>query len=118
MHHHKQIKKALGISGMATEVSTWSCQRDDKKNLPGAQIDMVIERTDRIIHICEMKFSEGVYNITAAYEEKLRTRRDIFKLRTKTTKTIVHTFNTTYGIGEGKHHSIVHSEVTMEDLFN
>lgn len=117
MQHHKQVKRTLGISGMATEVSTWSCQRDEKLGLPGAQIDMIIERADRIVHLCEMKFSEGVYNITAEYEAKLRARRDIFKQKTKTTKTIVHTFITTFGVGEGKHHSIVHSELTMDALF-
>lgn len=117
MQHHKQIKKVLGISGMATEVSTWSCQRDEKNNIAGAQIDMIIERADRIIHLCEMKFSEGMYNITSDYEDKLRMRRDIFKLRTKTTKTVVNTFITTFGVAEGKHRSIIHSSLTMNDLF-
>lgn len=118
MQHHKQIKKALGISGMATEVSTWTCQRDEKNNLPGAQIDMIIDRADRIIHLCEIKYSDGLYNITADYESKLRTRRDVFRLRTKTNRTVVNTFITTFGIGEGKHNSIVHSEVNMNDLFD
>ena len=45
-------------------------------------------------------------------------RRKLFRLKTKTKKSIVHTFVTTYGVGEGKYHSIVHSEVTMDDLFN
>ena len=118
MQHHKQIKQALGISGLATSISVWRCERDDELNLPGAQIDMIIDRADRIIHLCEMKFSEGSYNITNDYEIKLRKRRDLFKIKTKTKKTVVHTFVTTYGLGEGKHHGIVHSEVTMDDLFN
>lgn len=118
MLHHVQIKKALGISGMATSVSTWRCSQDKENGTPGAQIDMIIERADRIIHLCEMKFSEGTYNITNEYENKLRARRDLFKTKTKTRMSIVHTFVTTYGVGEGKHHSIVHSEVTMDDLFN
>ena len=65
-----------------------------------------------------MKFSEGAYNITGEYEAKLRNRRELFRLKTKTKKSVVHTFVTTYGVGEGKYHSIVHSEVTMDDLFN
>lgn len=48
----------------------------------------------------------------------MRARRDLFKAKTKTRMSIVHTFVTTYGVGEGKHHSIVHSEVTIDDLFN
>ena len=117
MRHYRQIKKALGIAGVATEISTW-------KSLPtqvypnGGQVDLVIERADRIIHLCEMKFSTGKYNISKDYEDKLRNRLGLFKSKTRTTKAVVHTFVTTFGLGEGKHHSIVHSEVTMDDLFN
>lgn len=118
MRHHRQIKKALGISGMATSVYTWRCSPDEKENLPGAQIDMIIERADRLIHLCEMKFSQKAYNISADYEKKLRDRMWLFDLKTKNRKPLVHTFVTTFGLGEGKHHSIVHSEVTMDDLFN
>lgn len=116
--HHAQIKKSLGISGMATSVSTWRCNPDKDKDTPGAQVDMVIERADRIIHLCEMKFSENEYNITSEYERKLRSRLNLFKTKNNTRKSVVHTFVTTFGLGEGKHHSIVHSEVTMDDLFN
>lgn len=118
MEHHQQIKNALGISGMATSVSTWRCYPDVKKDLPGAQIDMIIERADRMIHLCEMKFSQKAYNISAEYEKKLRNRMWLFDLKTKNKKPLVHTFITTFGLGEGKHHSIVHSEVKMDDLFN
>lgn len=117
MKHHPQIKQALGISGMATDISTWRCPSDSETGESGFQIDMIIERGDRIIHLCEMKFSEGVYNITADYENKLRDRRNKFKMASGTRKSVVHTFITTFGLGQGKHHSIVHSEVTMDDLF-
>ena len=116
--HHEQVKKALGISGMATSISTWRCLPDEEIGTPGAQVDMVIERADRIIHLCEIKFSQDSFNIAADYEAKLRERRNLFKLKTNTKKSVVHTFITTFGLGKGKHHSIVHSEVTMDDLFN
>lgn len=118
MEHHRQIKNALGISGMATSVSTWRCYPDAENNLPGAQIDMIIDRADRMINLCEMKFSLNAYNISAEYERKLRDRMWLFDLKTKNKKPLVHTFVTTFGLGEGKHHGIVHSEVTMDDLFN
>lgn len=118
MKHHKQIKKALGISGIGTSVSTWKCLPDTENEIPGAQIDMLIERSDKVIHLCEMKFSEQEYSITNEYEMRLRKRMGIFKERTKTKEAVVHTFVTTFGVGQGKHSSIVHSEVTMDDLFN
>ncbi len=118
LRHHKQIKQALGISGMATAVYTWQCKANKEENIDGAQIDMIIERADRMIHLCELKFSEGAYRITADYEKRLRDRMETFRYITKTKKALVHTFVTTYGVVDGKHHSIVHSEVTMNDLFN
>ena len=56
-------------------------------------------------------------NISSEYEKKLRERRDLFRVKTKTRKAVVYTFVTTYGVGQGKHSGIVHSEVTMDDLF-
>lgn len=117
MQHYVQIKKALGIAGVATEISTWKCGPDEARDLPGAQIDMIIARADRLIHLCEIKFSGKPYNITADYEKRLRDRMWLFDLRTKNRRPLVHTFVTTFGLGEGRHHSIVHSEVTMDDLF-
>lgn len=78
---------------------------------------MIIERADRIVHLCEMKFSTDLYVISADYEARLRERMSLFRLATKNKKTLVHTFVTTYGVAGGKHKSIVHSEVTMEQLF-
>ncbi len=118
MKHHKQIKSALGIRGVATSVSTWTVRADEENDLPGGQIDMIIERADRIIHLCEMKFSTDLYRIKPEYERRLRERSGLFKLLTKTKKTVVHTFITTYGVAGGKNKSIVHSEVVMDDLFN
>lgn len=118
MSHHNQIKMALGVAGMATAVSTWRCQPDDETGTSGAQIDLIIERADRIIHLCELKFSQDQYNLTKEYAEKIRNRGSLFKTKTKTTKSVVNTFVTTFGLGQGKNHSIVHSEVTMDDLFN
>ena len=128
--HHRQIKAALGIAGVGTAISSWRriagvgtaisswrSKTDPDKNMPGFQIDMIIERADRIIHLCEMKFSTDRYAITDNYEMKLRERMGLFRMATKTRKTLVITFVTTYGVVDGKHKSIIHSEVTMDDLF-
>ena len=58
------------------------------------------------------------YRIKPEYERRLRDRSGLFRELTKTNKTLVHTFITTYGVANGKNRSIVHSEVTMDDLFN
>lgn len=113
--HTDAIKRALGISGMATEVSSWRKVASDGKR--GAQIDLVIKRADRIVHLCEMKFSKAEYRITEAYDQQLRERMELFRVSTKTKLSLVNTFVTTYGVADGVHHSIVHSEVVAADLF-
>ena len=115
--HIRQIRQALGIGGVATNVSSWFDQADRKKATRGSQIDLIIERADRIIHLCEMKFSQGEFRITADYEEKLRSRMALFKEKTNSKMSLVHTFVTTYGVANGQHSSLVHSEVTLDGLF-
>lgn len=117
MKHHAQIKEALGIRGMSTEMSTWQVLPNETDSTQGAQIDMIIERADRIIHLCEMKFSQDVYHITKEYDKHIRERVGLFKYVTGTKKTVVNTFVTTYGVANGKYSSIVHSNVVLDDLF-
>ena len=117
LEHHEQIKKGLGIGGMATSVSTWRHIADKNDKTPGAQVDMVIERADRIIHLFEIKFSNNKFKITKEYEKKVRERLWLFQEITKTTKAVVQTFVTTYGLSNPNAWSIVHSELTMDDLF-
>ena len=64
--------------------------------------------------------TEGSENFVSGleYEQKLRERMAIFRELTKSKKSLVHTFITTYGIADGMHSSVVHSEVTMDSFFN
>lgn len=115
LRHYRQIKEALGLRVVSTSLATWQKQGD--KNERGAQVDMLIERADRILHLCEIKFSVRKYSLSKAYEDRLRERMTIFADATKCRKTIVNTFITTYGVAGVDNHSIVHSEVTLDDLF-
>ncbi|MBR4902905.1 MAG: ATP-binding protein [Victivallales bacterium] len=119
--HLPQIKKALGISGMETHVSAWRYMpgKVSTRELPtkGAQIDLIISRADKIIHLCEIKFSDGKFVITKEYEQHLRERLDIFRQVTQNTAGLVHTFITPQGVASGSHRSIVNSEITANDLF-
>ena len=72
MLHVQQMKKALGISGVLTQASSWH----SKKTSPGAQIDLVMSLSDRIIHLFEMKFASDVYSINREYSKKGSGRRN------------------------------------------
>lgn len=117
LFHISQIRKALNIGGVASEAYIWFDKADKTKNQRGAQIDLIIERADRVINLCEMKFSQAQYKISADYEIKLRNRMELFRDRTHCTKSFVNTFVTTFGVANGIHSSIVNSEVTLDNLF-
>ena len=114
--HSRQIKAALGISGVETTESAWQCKSDDSGN-KGAQVDLVIERGDRVTNLCEMKFASSEYVIDADAAAALREKIAAFKRETGTRNTCHVTFVTTYGVKRNKHSGIVQSEVTLDDLF-
>lgn len=121
LHHIPQIKRRLGISGVLSNICTWSYRgtTDSEGNKqPGAQIDLIIDRGDKTINLCEMKFVNQPYNITADYAAWLIRRRELFKASTGTRKTIHLTMVTSYGVEHNAGWQNIQSEVTMDDLFN
>ena len=117
LFHIRQIRTALNIGGVASEAYAWFDKADKDKELRGSQIDLIIERADRVINLCEMKFCQAQYKITADYEMKLRNRMALFRESTHSTKSLVNTFVTTFGVANGIHSGIVNSEVTLDGLF-
>lgn len=120
LHHISQIKTALGIGGVISNVHSWSCKPftdANGKKWKGAQIDLLIDRADEVINICEIKYVSDKYEIDAEYEERLRNRASLFRNVTKTKKALCHTFITTYGVAPNIHSGIVQSEVVMDQLF-
>ncbi|MCD4696588.1 MAG: DUF234 domain-containing protein [Bacteroidales bacterium] len=116
MLHVYQILKKLGLSGTFTEISSWKHRGNDE--ISGAQIDLLIDRKDGVVNLCEVKFTENEYIITKNYIADLRRKRSIFKHVTKTKKTVVTTFITTYPAIRNKYYlEEIHSEITMVDLF-
>lgn len=114
MHHIEGIKNALGISGILTETSAW-ISPNKKKPL---QIDLVIDRADHVITICEMKFAIHPFLISHKYEEELFEKLIAFRSYTRTRKTVFLTMVTTYGLQEKRSLSnLVQHDLRMEVLF-
>lgn len=118
LRHLPQIKQGLGISGIATESSAWRYAPQPDSDGKGAQIDLVIKRVDKMVHLCEMKFSEHPYTITKEYEAKLKSRRLLFMEVTGEARGVVLTMITPNGLKNSMHSSLIHSEITVKDLFS
>ena len=115
LKHIAQLKKVLGISVVYTEESAW---RYVPKSGTGAQIDLLIDRRDFVIHICEMKYSESLFAIDKKYAGELENKMDIFRRHTKTKKSLFITMVTTFGIKNNEYASrLVQNSITMDALF-
>jgi uncharacterized protein len=113
--HQQAIQKALGISGVFTKVSSFYFKGND--TLPGSQIDLVLERNDGIIQLCEVKFTNKEFIVDKNYIAKLRQRRLIFETVTKTKKAVVSTLFTTYPAIRNEYYlEEIHSEVCLEEM--
>ena len=112
--HLEQIKKALGISGVHCQAEPWFSKATESK----AQIDMLLVRNDRIINVCEMKFTETPFEITANDEADIRRKISILQSETKTDYAIHPTLITTFSPKQNKHSSIIQNTITMDALFS
>lgn len=114
LNHIESIKHALGISGVQTMVCSWRSNKAEK----GVQIDLLIDRKDDTINLCEIKFYKGAFEINKEYEEKLIDKIRIFSEETKTKKSIILTMITSFGIKDNKHSDIVQKQITLDELFS
>jgi uncharacterized protein len=111
-HIHK-IKNALSIGGIITEQYSYNI-KNTAKNSSG-QIDLIIDRNDQCINICEIKYHDKPFVITKQYEALLEQRIQNFKWETETKKTILLTFITKAGIKNNS--SIVDNQVLLEQFY-
>jgi len=97
-------------------VSSFASTRDNTGS--GLQIDMLIDRADKAINICEIKFYADEWLLTAQDATQLRKRRERFRQLTKTKKMLINTVISSYGITSNEHSlAQVDNSLTMEVLF-
>jgi uncharacterized protein len=107
--HAYEIKRALGIDGILSNISTW--QNKD------AQIDLIIDRSDNVINVIEIKFSNSEYTITKDYNSKLRNKLNEFKESTKSKKALWLVMLTTFGLKNSPYTGIVQKSLTSDIFF-
>jgi len=116
LSHVQQIKIALGIAGVYTEQSSW--RGKNLKEGKGAQIDLLIERSDYVTNICEIKFSKSPFTISKKYAEKLKNKIHAVQDNMKNKQTLFLTLITTFGLVENQYSiSLVQNSITMDALF-
>ena len=111
--HYSQIAKALGISGILTEVYSWSSNQKEG----GAQIDLIIKRADRVVNVCEIKYWSEPYRLTQKYLDELQNKIDLFRRENKVSQAIHLVLITTKGLINPNFSSLVQRNLTADILF-
>lgn len=117
MKHVAPLKRALGIEAVETSENAWHhrpVDRDDR----GAQVDLVIDRRDACINLCEMKFSDGEFTIDKTYAGELRHKRATFRRVTGSRKALLITMVTTHGLRNNQYaRELADTSLTLDALF-
>jgi DNA-binding transcriptional ArsR family regulator len=112
--HIEEIKEGLKIRGIYSANGSWVSKRKDNNT----QIDLLIDRDDQVINLCEMKFSNQTFTIDKRTTENMIEKINVFKTETKTNKSIFLTFITTFGLKKNSYsNQIVQNELSMNALF-
>lgn len=115
--HLDQIRSTLNLDP-GSIAGTWRYLPRLKNNQEGAQIDLLFDRPDGIITVCEIKYSEKEYAIDKPYAKILLGKMEIFKKQTKSKKHLFLSMITTHGLKKNMYsEELVVSEVVLEDLF-
>jgi len=116
--HISQIQKALRISPGAI-IGSWRYTPKNKKEESGTQIDLLFDRPDDIITICEIKYSDQPFTIDKEYAQNLTKKLEIFREKNRTKKELFLSIIASSGLKQNKYsQEIVTAEAHMDDLFN
>ncbi len=113
-NHIGQIKKALGISGVISSNSAWSKKGGDED---GTQIDLLIQRNDNVINMCEIKFLSEDFAVDKTYYRILLSRPEKLRKLISPKTSIYSTLITTFGLKQNEYSGVFVNTVTMDDLF-
>ena len=117
LKHVTALKKGLGISGIYSTSSSYYKKGTEYEK--GIQIDLLIDRNDNVINICEIKFYQEPFSISKSYAEKLRLKMGIFKQATGSRKHLILTFISTFGVQNNAHSASLNIQsLTLDNLFD
>ena len=115
LNHTEQIKTILGISGISADIYSWQGKATGKRK--GAQIDLLIDRADSVINLCEMKYTQEPFTIDEEYKNKLINKRELFKEATKTRKAVNIIMISAGGVKKNGYYNIIQRDINGDELF-
>ena len=113
--HLPKIKEALHIGAVTTTASYWKSLKNGKKEI---EIDLVIDRADQSINLCEIKYYRDSFEMDSSYAKEILLKKEIFRKRTHTRKALFMTLITSCkAIQNPAYLSCIETQVNLEALF-
>ncbi|MCF0207769.1 MAG: ATP-binding protein, partial [Bacteroidales bacterium] len=113
MYHFRNIIRALRLDAIHTEFYSWRSRNSEH----GAQIDIVIDRSDNVISICEVKYSQSDYLLKKSEYEKILNRIGAFSDEKKGRKAVQPVLITTFKLKQNEYSDIFQRALSLDDLF-
>ena len=113
LNHIDQIKSKLSIKGVNTIEYAWRSSGLEH----GAQIDLVIDRADNVVDLCEMKCTDEPYRVTAQDISDFKRRREAYREVTRTRKSLHLLLVTLNGSEPSMFRNEINAEVVLDSLF-
>ena len=114
LQHTEQIKRSLQIAGVSSNESSYILRGDDEQE--GMQIDLIIDRADDVVNVCEMKFCKSDFIVTKSYSEKITRHIETLEQMYRS-KTFHPTLVTAMPVQRNEYSDIFLSRLTIDDLF-
>lgn len=112
-NHVSQIKDALRVGGVASKESPWYFKGTDNNG----QVDLVIERNDNVVNLCEIKFYQYDFSVDLNYYKKLNLRIEAARPYVSKRTCIFNTLITTYGLHQNEYSNVFQNVITLDALF-
>lgn len=115
LRHIQQIKRALGISGVSTRQSAWLVKGNDEAD--GTQADLIIERKDGVVNLCEIKFYNDTFCVNKSYDRILVGRYNRLTEMIAKRQAVSPVLITTFGLCYNEYSGTFQNVITMDELF-
>lgn len=115
LQHSRQIKAALGISGVITNEFSWRGAPSGGGG--GTQIDLILDRADEVVDLCEIKYYKDLFSVDEKFLDDLEHKAEMFIRGSKTSKAVHYVLVTNKGVVRNANANEIHNVVVADDLF-
>ena len=113
LNHIPQIKHALNVGGVGSKESSWYFENENGHG----QVDLVIQRNDNVVNLCEIKFYQDDFVVDLDCFKKISSRIEAIRPYISKKASIHSTLITTYGIHKNEYSSVFQNVVVLDDFF-